>query len=360
MTQSLDHCAAPLLAWYRQNARRLPWRETQDPYCIWVSEIMLQQTRVAFALSYYRRFMAHLPTVQALATVDEEQLNKLWQGLGYYSRARNLHKAAKQVAFEYSGVFPNTYEGLLALPGIGEYTAGAIASAAYGIRVPAVDGNVLRVMARLCNDDRPITDIKTKRQVREQVGRLMPHKPDDIRIFNQAVMELGATVCLPNGKPLCDRCPLADFCQSRVAGTAEQLPVRAPKKARRQENLTVFLLVRDGQIALRKRGKSGLLARLWEFPNLSGQLEEDAVSHVLADWGLTVTDWRAKLTASHIFTHVEWDMTGWVVTVEGEGRPDLVWADKETFETYAIPSAFSKFAAESQRILSDIKPTEKE
>lgn len=355
MTQSLDHCATPLLEWYRQNARRLPWRDTQNPYCIWISEIMLQQTRVSFVLSYYRRFMVHLPTVEALAAIDEERLNKLWQGLGYYSRARNLHKAAKQVVEDYGGVFPNTYEGLLALPGIGEYTAGAIASAAFGIRVPAVDGNVLRVMARLCNDARPINDLKTKRQVREQVAELMPHEPDDIRIFNQAVMEIGATVCLPNGKPLCDRCPLADFCQSREAGTSEQLPVRIPKKARRKEELTVFLLVRDGQIALRKRGKSGLLARLWEFPNLPGHLEEEAVSQLLADWNLTVTDWHANLYASHIFTHVEWDMTGWVVTVEGEGRPDFIWASKDTFETYAIPAAFSKFSTESQRILKDSK-----
>ena len=189
----------PLLGWYRENARDLPWRHTEDPYRIWVSEIMLQQTRVAAVLGYYARFLAVFPTVEALAEADEERLMKLWEGLGYYSRARNLQKAAREITA--LGGFPDTYDGLLALPGIGDYTASAIAAAAFGRREPAVDGNVLRVMTRLtdCHDD--ISDPKTKRAVRAALAEVMPEEPADIRIFNQAMMELGATVCGPNTAP---------------------------------------------------------------------------------------------------------------------------------------------------------------
>ena len=221
---------AALLPWYRANARDLPWRKTEDPYRIWVSEIMLQQTRVAAVLGYYARFLAAFPTVEALAEAPEDRLMKLWEGLGYYSRARNLQKAARR--FVELGGFPDTYQGLLALPGIGDYTASAIASAAFGRREAAVDGNVLRVVTRLtdCHDD--ILDPKTKKAIREQVQSVMPETPADIRIFNQATMELGATVCVPNGPPKCEACPARDFCLGRIRGTAESLPVKKAKKAR--------------------------------------------------------------------------------------------------------------------------------
>ena len=224
----LQDLPEPLLNWYRANARDLPWRRTRDPYRIWVSEIMLQQTRVAAVLGYYARFLTAFPTVEALAAAPEERLMKLWEGLGYYSRARNLQKTARIVA-ERGGRFPDTYEELLKLPGIGDYTAGAIASAAFGKREAAVDGNVLRVVMRLtdCHDD--IADPKVKKAVRAQVQAVMPETAEDIRVFNQATMELGATVCAPNGPPRCLECPARDFCLGRLRGTAEDLPVKGLK-----------------------------------------------------------------------------------------------------------------------------------
>ena len=258
----------PLLAWYRENARDLPWRHTEDPYRIWVSEIMLQQTRVAAVLGYYARFLEAFPTVETLASADEERLMKLWEGLGYYSRARNLQKAAKEVVA--MGGFPDTYAGLLALPGIGDYTASAIAAAAFGRREPAVDGNVLRVAARLTDCHGDILDPKTKGAVRAGLAAVMPENTADIRIFNQAMMELGATVCGPNTAPRCGECPVQALCLGHRLGTAEALPVKKAKKERRVEEKTVFLLLKEGKIALRKRPKTGLLAGLWEFPQCRG------------------------------------------------------------------------------------------
>ncbi len=339
----------PLLAWYRANARDLPWRHTADPYRIWVSEIMLQQTRVAAVLGYYARFLAAFPSVEALAAAPEDRLMKLWEGLGYYSRARNLQRAARQITEQ--GGFPDTYQGLLALPGIGEYTAGAIASAAFDLREPAVDGNVLRVVARLtdCHDD--IAAPGTKRAVQEQVRALMPEAEADVRIFNQAVMELGATVCVPNGSPKCGVCPARDFCLGRIRGTAESLPVKAAKKARRVEEKTVFLLLRKGKIALRRRPDTGLLAGLWEFPNAEGALNEAEAAAAVRAWGLEPKAWRKKLTAKHIFTHVEWRMTGYALEAAGEGP--FLWADGAGLETHAVPSAFARYYEEARRLLEE-------
>ena len=339
----------PLLGWYRENARDLPWRHTEDPYRIWVSEIMLQQTRVAAVLGYYARFLAVFPSVEMLAEADEERLMKLWEGLGYYSRARNLQKAAREIAA--LGGFPDTYDGLLALPGIGDYTASAIAAAAFGRREPAVDGNVLRVMTRLtdCHDD--ISDPKTKRAVRAALAEVMPEEPADIRIFNQAMMELGATVCGPNTAPRCDDCPVSGLCLGRQRGTAEILPVKKAKKERRVEEKTVLLLKRDGKIALRKRPKTGLLAGLWEFPNVEGALDETAAGAAVEAMGLSVIDWQSRLTAKHIFTHVEWRMTGYALTVRGDGPAELEWVDAAGLAARSVPSAFARYYEEAKREL---------
>ena len=339
----------PLLGWYRENARDLPWRHTEDPYRIWVSEIMLQQTRVAAVLGYYARFLAVFPSVEMLAEGDEEQLMKLWEGLGYYSRARNLQKAAREITA--LGGFPDTYDGLLALPGIGDYTASAIAAAAFGRREPAVDGNVLRVMTRLtdCHDD--ISDPKTKRAVRAALAEVMPEEPADIRIFNQAMMELGATVCGPNTAPRCDDCPVSGLCLGRQRGTAEILPVKKAKKERRVEEKTVLLLMRDGKIALRKRPKTGLLAGLWEFPNVEGALDETAAGAAVEAMGLSVIDWQSRLTAKHIFTHVEWRMTGYALTVRGDGPAELEWVDAAGLAARSVPSAFARYYEEAKREL---------
>ena len=339
----------PLLAWYHENARDLPWRKTEDPYCIWVSEIMLQQTRVAAVLGYYARFLEAFPSVEALASAPEDRLMKLWEGLGYYSRARNLQKAAKEITA--LGGFPDTYDGLLALPGIGDYTASAIAAAAFGRREPAVDGNVLRVMTRLtdCHDD--ISDPKTKRAVRAALAEVMPEEPADIRIFNQAMMELGATVCGPNTAPRCDDCPVSGLCLGRQRGTAEILPVKKAKKERRVEEKTVLLLMRDGKIALRKRPKTGLLAGLWEFPNVEGTLDETAAGAAVEAMGLSVIDWQSRLTAKHIFTHVEWRMTGYALTVRGDGPAELEWVDAAGLAARSVPSAFARYYEEAKREL---------
>lgn len=342
----LSPLPAPLLAWYRENARDLPWRRTADPYPIWVSEIMLQQTRVAAVLDYYARFLKAFPTVEDLAAAPEERLMKLWEGLGYYSRARNLRRTAEIVAAR--GAFPDTCEGLLALPGVGEYTAGAIASAAFGVRAAAVDGNVLRVVSRItdCHDN--ILDGKVRRAFQGLVQDVMPHTAGEIRLFNQAMMELGATVCVPGGAPRCGECPAQAFCLGRLRGTAGRLPVRAAKRARRREERTVFVFLRRGETALRRRPDEGLLAGLWEFPGVEGRLDEAGAAAAAAAWGLNPTAWRSRLTAKHIFTHVEWHMTGYILEAEGDGPGDFLWAGADRLETLAVPSAFARFLAEAR------------
>ena len=299
----LDAMAAPLLAWYDENKRALPWRGTRDPYKIWVSEIMLQQTRVAAVIPYYRRWMAELPDVTALAAVEEEKLLKLWEGLGYYSRARNLKKAACVLMEQDGGQFPRTHAELIKLPGIGAYTAGAVASIAFGERVAAVDGNVLRLAARAAVLEGDIMDSKVRREMQGRMDQAVP--PDRPGDFNQAMMDLGATVCLPGGAPLCDLCPLAGLCAAHALGREQELPVKRRKAPRRVEEMTVFLLLHQGKAALRKRGDTGLLAGLWEFPHVPGALDEAAAGAVLASWGLSPLNWREKIEAKHIFTHVE-------------------------------------------------------
>ena len=355
---TLSEIVPPLLAWYRANARDLPWRKTRDPYRVWVSEIMLQQTRVAAVLGYYQRFLSAFPSVEALAHAPEERLMKLWEGLGYYSRARNLQSAARTVATDFGGEFPDTYEELLALPGVGDYTASAVASASFGRREPAVDGNVLRVFTRLTDCHSNIADPKTKKSIRDRIEPIMPTEPKDIRVFNQAFMELGAVVCVPGGPPKCEVCPLADRCLGRRLGTAESLPVKSPKKARRAEEKTVFLFSRNEKIALRKRPSDGLLAGLWEFPNADGTLDEAAAGAQSILWGLTPSAWNQRLTAKHIFSHVEWHMTGYVLEVSGNGPGDFFWADGPELEKRAIPSAFARFLSEAKILLGE-KGTEK-
>lgn len=348
--ERLRAMAVPLLAWYDKNKRDLPWRGEADPYKVWVSEIMLQQTRVAAVMPYYRAWMEALPTVEALAAADEETLMKLWQGLGYYSRARNLQKAARMIMEKFGGRFPETYSDLLLLPGVGEYTAGAVASIVFGQPVPAVDGNVLRVAARVADIREDIMDARVRASFRTMMEATMPE--DRSGAFNQALMDLGATVCLPKAGPECGRCPLAALCEAKRLGIQDRLPVRRKKAARRVEELTVYLLVRRGRIALRRREDAGLLAGLWEFPHVVGILEDEEAEKPLTDWGLTALEWRRKLSAKHIFTHVEWHMAGYLLEAEGEG-PDFSWVDSAGLEALAVPSAFGKFLEEARRALRE-------
>ena len=338
--ENLDLLREPLLDWYDAHRRVLPWREEPSPYRTWVSEIMLQQTRVSAVIPYFERFMTELPDVQALAEVPEERLFKLWEGLGYYSRARNLRRAAQVIVSEHGGELPRTMDALRRLPGIGDYTASAIASINFGAAEPAVDGNLLRVAARLagCGDD--ITEAKTKKRFRDimsiSIDRDQPGK------WNQAMMDLGATVCLPNGAPLCEACPGRGFCTAYREGMTDVLPVRAEKRKRRAEERTVFLLVKQGKIAVRQRPESGLLAKLTEFPNVLGNLDEGAARLTLAQWGLDARSITPCCTAKHVFTHIEWQMKGYAAEVAGDCAC-FRWVDRAELDALTIPTAFRVF-----------------
>ncbi len=350
----LDEIEEPLIHWYDQGRRILPWREEPTPYHVWVSEIMLQQTRVEAVKPYYDRFMNALPGIEQLAMADEEMLLKLWEGLGYYNRVRNLNKAAKIIVEEHGGQMPDTYEELLKLPGIGSYTAGAVASIAYGRKVPAVDGNVLRVLSRLRMDDRDIMQQAVKKQVEEELAMSMPH--DRVGDFNQALMELGAMVCVPNGAPKCNLCPWEQICLAHKNGCEEQFPIKSAKKKRSIEKKTVIIIRDKNKAALQKRPDKGLLASMYEFPWIEGNLSEGEVLRWLKKIGLSVLHIKAIGESKHIFTHKEWHMTGYAVRVdelfEVGDEPGFLYVDqKEVSEIYPIPSAYAfyrKYFMESQ------------
>ncbi len=337
----LPSIVEPLLKWFGLNARILPWREDTSPYRVWVSEIMLQQTRVEAVKPYFERFLNALPDVAHLAAASDDERNKLWEGLGYYSRVRNMGKAAQVMMEQYGGEFPKTYDEVLSLPGIGAYTAGAICSISYGLPTPAVDGNVLRVWARITESREDILKQQTKNQVANLLRDIYP--AGRCGAFTQALMELGATVCVPNGAPKCEVCPVAFVCRAYHSNTARELPVKAPKKARRIEERTVFILTCGGRIAVRRRPEHGLLAGLWEFPNVLGVHTAETFNGPLRDWGVQAVDLKKSIGARHIFTHVEWHMTGFFV--ECANQPEgFVWVTKEEFaRDIALPSAFRAF-----------------
>ena len=329
-----------LLPWYAANRRDLPWRKDKNPYHIWVSEIMLQQTRVEAVKGYYARFLQTLPNVQALANADDEVLHKLWEGLGYYSRVRNLKKAARQIMERHKGMFPCTHAEVSALAGIGPYTSGAICSIAFDLPTPAVDGNVLRVITRLTDDDTPIDQPALRKGITENLAKIYPRQAGD---FTQSLMELGATVCGPNRKPDCENCPCKGFCLGYAHGTAENLPVKKAKPRRRIEEKTVLILSCDGLYALHKRPDKGLLAGLWEFPNVPGKLEiPDAIAEV-ERMGIKPKEIIRQVEKKHIFTHIEWHMSGIYMEVK-ECMGDFVWMRAERIEAEAaLPTAFRQF-----------------
>lgn len=266
MKNELKPIVEPIVKWYQDQEKTLPWKQDKEPYHIWVSEIMLQQTRIEAVKKYYTRFMKELSTIHDLAIVPEEKLLKLWEGLGYYSRAKNLKKAAIQIEQEYNGKLPTSYTELLKLSGIGEYTAGAIASISYNEKVPAVDGNVLRVVSRVLASKEDVLLPETKRKVTKKLLEMMPDKPGD---FNEGLMELGEKICLPNTVPLCETCPIQEFCMANKEKLTNEIPVRVKKQKRKIENKTVFILKYKNEIAIRKREKTGILANLYEFPNVT-------------------------------------------------------------------------------------------
>lgn len=360
MLENFDLAVAvePLLEWYKQNKRSLPWRDEVSPYRTWVSEIMLQQTRVEAVKPYFARFMDALPTIQDLAECEEEKLLKLWEGLGYYNRVRNMQIAAQTIMEQYGGQMPADYDAILSLKGIGSYTAGAISSIAFGIHAPAVDGNVLRVIMRLTEDDSDIMKQSVKTKVEQTLTELMQSKrssdqnvalddkdrtlfhPGD---FNQALMELGATVCVPNGAPHCDACPWNAICLAHKNASFDRLPVKTKAKPRKIEKRTI-LIVRDGEhVVLEKRPKKGLLAGMYQFVNVEGHLtDEEALEHV-QKMQLHPMRIQKLEDAVHIFSHIEWHMMGYMIQVDSLTRDeaDVTFVEIETAQaSYAIPSAF--------------------
>ena len=337
MNHIFSQLPARLLPWYEANKRDLPWRQDRQPYHVWLSEIMLQQTRVEAVRGYYARFLEALPTIEALAEADPEQLHKLWEGLGYYSRVRNLQKAAKQVMAQYGGVFPADYDRIRALAGIGDYTAGAIGSICFDLPTPAVDGNVLRVAARLQSDPSPIDETRVKKALTAQLAQVYPHgRCGD---FTQALMELGATVCVPNGAPKCSLCPMADLCTAHQEGNETAYPVKKAKKPRKTAEMTVLLLRCGDLWAMEQRPSTGLLAGLWQFPNVPDKLTDSQVLALAETWGLHPRELEKSVERVHIFTHVEWHMRGFYL--QCGAMPDRFRWEKP--ETAALPTAFRQF-----------------
>lgn len=337
-----------LIPWYEAHKRELPWRQDREPYHVWLSEIMLQQTRVEAVKEYYRRFVTALPTIPDLAEAPEEQILKLWEGLGYYNRVRNLQKAAQTICAEYTGVFPSEYAQIRSLSGIGDYTAGAIASICFDAQTPAVDGNVLRVYSRLLADDANIDLQTTKKRITRKLQETYPQKNPGIA--TQALMELGATVCVPNGAPRCDVCPVAEICQARKQDTWRNLPVRSEKKKRKIVDKTVFILLTEDTVALHKRSTSGLLAGMWEFPNVDAKLDKQAAVTQVTGWQAEPLDLLMQTSYTHIFSHVEWHMTAYYIRCRKTNKK-WKWVTKESLdETYALPSAFRPFREQIENL----------
>ena len=330
-----------LLPWYKENARDLPWRENQEPYRVWVSEIMLQQTRVEAVIGYYQRFLEALPDIKTLANAPEAQLLKLWEGLGYYNRVRNLQKAAQVVCEQHHGVFPNTYEEILALPGIGAYTAGAVSSICFGLPRAAVDGNVLRILSRMTASDTPIDLEETKKSFAERLEAVYPK--GQCGTFTQALMELGACVCTPKS-PSCDLCPVREICRARKQNQITKYPVRLPKREKKLQSLSVFLLECDGKFALTQRDRKGLLSGLWQLPNTDQVFSDaDAALLYIQTEGIKPQRLLRTLDRQHIFTHIKWEMRCYHVLCRKESA-DYTWASLgEIRKKYALPTAFRMF-----------------
>lgn len=341
-----DRMVTPLMKWFKKSARVLPWRENPTAYNVWVSEIMLQQTRVEAVKPYYDRFMKLFPNVSALAKAEDEELLKAWEGLGYYNRVRNLKKAALEICKNFEGRMPDSYEEIIKLPGIGSYTAGAVLSIAYNQKVPAVDGNVLRVLARIRGDYRDILDAKVKKDIEDDVRSFMP---EDASAFNQAMMELGAMVCVPNGAPKCEECPVSAFCYAKAQGCSSELPVKKPKKKRTIEEKTVLIIQDGSKTVLKKRPEGGLLAGMYEFPMLEGVKSKEEVLAYLKDEGFKMLRIKKAPEGKHIFSHKEWHMKGYVIKVDElepfSGKEDFLFVEtKEAQEKYPLPSAFKVYS----------------
>ena len=337
--QALQHT---LLEWYHTNKRDLPWRRCTEPYSTWICEIMAQQTRITALLPYYERFLTQFPDVHALASAQESGVLKAWEGLGYYSRARSLHKAAMRIVSEFGGRIPDEESALLSLPGIGEYTAGAILSIAFGQPIPAVDGNVLRVYARVECDGQDISTPQAKKDAKAFVASCMPAVGTGF--FTQALMELGALVCVPK-TPQCPLCPLSSLCRAFQKGAQGDLPQKPAKKAKKEKDVTVLLLMNEGGAVMMHRREQSLLRGMWEFVTLEHTMNEGAVAAHLSELGFQVQTVKDFGAMKHVFTHIIWHMNAYFCRVAGSGAlPKHNWVPKIEVSSLAIPTAFRGYA----------------
>ena len=331
----MKDCVDLILKWYLENKREFLWRRDKDPYHVWISEIMLQQTRIEAVIDYYSRFMKRLPDIKSLSEISEDELLKLWEGLGYYSRARNLKKAACMIMEKYNGIFPNQYSDILSLPGIGEYTAGAISSICFNDRQVAIDGNVMRVYCRVTNSDLDVSDLKVKKEIGEEIKKILPKESGD---FNQGIMELGEVLCIPNGNPKCRDCPLKYRCKAFLNHRETLIPRKIMKNEKIEEEYTLFLLKYNNQYALRKR-ENGLLKNMWEFPNKEGFLTYSEVEELFPNHNGI----QLSITNTHIFTHKKWFMNSYFIEIH-KRIPEYEWYTLEEIErNLALPSAFMPF-----------------
>ena len=336
-----------LLNWYDKNKRILPWRQDKAPYHVWISEIMLQQTRIEAVLSYYERLMKELPDISSLAKVSEDKLLKLWEGLGYYNRARNLKKAAMIIEKQFHGIFPNTYSEIIQLPGIGEYTASAISSICFNEKQVTVDGNVMRVFTRFYNDSSNISKESTKKMIHE---KLLSVIPKDAGKFNEGLMELGEVICIPNGKPKCEMCPLKRHCKSYKNSNYFFYPVRDDKKIKEEIDMTVIIPIYDNKIFIRKRRDHGLLHGLYEFPNVVGKKDLEDIHLLGSEFG-QVKDIQKSICYTHVFTHKKWKMQAYFIFLESVCCKDLFYSISEIENIFALPTAFTPFLYALKEVL---------
>lgn len=340
--------AKAITEWYQKNKRQLPWRDTNNPYDVWLSEIMLQQTRIEAVKPKFLLFKQTLPTIQDLANCEEDALMRLWEGLGYYSRARNLKKCAIALVEQYNAQLPEDYKALLKLPGIGPYTAGAISSIAYGLPAAAVDGNVMRVLARYFEITEDIRSDTLKKEMEQTILECFQEDstPSFVSNFNQGIMELGETICIPNGEAKCSICPLQHTCKAHLHETTDTIPYRSALNQRKIIERTLFI-IRDGdQFLIHKRADKGLLAGLYEFIGVDAHLNKKEVIQEVEKHNIHPTHIKRLEDAKHIFTHLEWHMHAYEITVEQIEhlqQKDYLLLNKQELQTKAIPSAFKKY-----------------
>ena len=335
-----------LSTWYQENKRSLPWRSDKSLYHVWISEIMLQQTRIEAVIPYYQRFINTLSTIHALANIEEDKLLKLWEGLGYYSRAKNLKKAAQIIESEYQGIFPKNYEEILKLPGIGEYTASAIASICFNQKEVTIDGNVLRVYTRFFNDNRNIDDVKVKKEIRKHLMEIIPN---DAGNFNQGMMELGETICLPKGLPKCQECPLNQACLAYKKNTYQTLPQKKKKITKKEEEYTILIYQYQNKYVLYQRKEESLLQNLWSFPQLEGNITKKELVSYLEKNQISYSNIEEEINYTHIFTHKKWKMKSYKVVLKDiNNLPYPFYSKEEIQKHHALASAYKPFLDASE------------